>query len=39
MAIILVKTSCFRYVISLTVNWKHGKIFPKLITLITKSLV
>ena len=39
MDIILVKTSCFRYIISLTVNWNHGKIFPKLIRLITDSLV
>ena len=39
MAMIWVKTSCFRYIISLTVNWKHGKIFPKLIRLITDNLV
>ena len=39
MAMILVKTSCFRYIISLTVNWKLGKIFSKLIRLITGSLV
>ena len=36
---ILVKTSCFRFIISLTVNWKLGKIFAKLIWLITDSLV
>ena len=39
MAMILVKSSFFRYIISLTVNWKHGKIFTKLIRLMTDKLV